>query len=507
MGNRELDRRSFLGLTLSGALAATVRAAPASAAAGEIVRMDALALAGLIRARKLSCVEAMTAYLDHIEKLNPAVNAIVALQERGALIEQARAGDEALRRGDAVGPLHGLPHAVKDLAPVKGIRTTFGSPIFKDFVPEADSLMVARLRRAGAIFIGKTNSPEFGFGSHTFNPVYGTTRNAYDQKVSAGGSSGGAGVGLALRMLPLADGSDYGGSLRNPAGWNNVYGFRPSIGVVPNDGKEQWLPSMGVSGPMARNPADLALLLSVQAGYDRKVPLSADAPAWPARLDRDFKGARIAWLGDFKGSAPTEPEVISVCRAALKSFETIGCVVEDAVPDYSADAVWQAFIQLRGWQQGGNMLAHYKDPAKRALLKPEAIWEIETGLKLSAFDISAASQLRSDWYRAVDRLFEHYDFLLAPTAQLFPFDAEWRWPKEVAGTGMATYHEWMKGVCLITMSGCPSLAAPAGFSAAGLPIGLQIIAPNRQELAALQLAHAYHKETRWSEKRLSPLLA
>ena len=508
----EIDRRSFLGLSLSG-LAGLAAARPEPVAAAypnDIVGLDARSLVGLIRTRKLSCVEVMAAHLDHIERLNPSVNAIVALQDREELFGQAHAKDDALTRGDAVGPLHGLPHAVKDLQPVKGIRTTFGSPIFKDFVPSEDSLMVGRLRRAGVIFIGKTNSPEFGLGSHTFNPVYGATKNAYDQSRTAGGSSGGAAVSLALRMLPLADGSDYGGSLRNPAGWNNVFGFRTSIGLVPNDGREVWLPSMGVSGPMARNPADLALLLSVQAGYDRKVPLSIDAgdpSRWLSDLDKDFKGARIAWAGNFHGATPYGPEVQSVCQEALKAFESLGCVVEEAVPDYSADAVWNAFIQLRAWQQGGNLLPHYKDPAKRALLKPEAIYEIETGLKLSAFDITAASQIRSDWSKATDRLFERYDFLLVPTAQLFPFDISWRWPAEIAGTPMATYHEWMKAVCLITMTGCPALAVPAGFSQAGLPIGLQIVAPNRKDLAALQLANAYHKATGWTEKRPPPLLA
>src|SRR5215831_20088182 len=242
----------------------------------DIVMMDAGALAGAIRARKVSCVEVMTAYLDHIDKLNPKVNAIVALQERADLIAQAREKDAELARGEPVGPFHGFPFAVKDLAPVKGIRMTMGSPILKDNVPAADGAMAARVRQAGVIFIGKTNTPEFGLGSHTFNPVYGITRNAYDPSRSAGGSSGGAAVALALRMLPLADGSDYAGSLRNPAGCNNVFGFRTSIGRVPVDGRDVWLPSIGVQGPMARNVPDLAMLLSVQAGFDPRAPLSMD---------------------------------------------------------------------------------------------------------------------------------------------------------------------------------------------------------------------------------------
>jgi amidase len=481
---------------------------PAAGRASNIVMMDAITLAGTIRARQASCVEVMTAYLDHIERLNPQVNAIVALQERAGLLAQARERDAQLARGEVMGPLHGFPHAVKDLAPVKGMRLTMGSPIFKDFVAPADSVMVERLRKAGAIIIGKTNTPEFGLGSNTYNPVYGITRNAYDQSRSAGGSSGGAAVGLALRMLPLADGSDYGGSLRNPAGWNNVFGFRTSYGRVPADGRDAWLPSMGVLGPMARNVADLAMLLSVQAGYDERVPMSMDASAaiFQGPLEKNFKGARIAWAGDFKGYLPFEGGVLDVCKRALKTFEAMACVVEEAQPDYSIDAVWRAWLKLRAWQNGGTLLPYYNDPAKRAMLKPEAVFEVESGLKLSAFDITAASLVRTEWYQAVRRFFEKYDFLIAPTAQVFPFDANLHWPKEIAGRKMETYHEWMKGTLPITMSGCPALAAPAGFNDEGLPIGIQIVARNHAELSCLQLAHAYDAATNWVSKRLPPLL-
>jgi amidase len=483
---------------------------PPSAAArtSDLVMMDGLTLAGTIRARQVSCVEVMTAYLDHIERLNPQVNAIVALQDRAALLAQARERDTQLARGELMGPLHGFPYAVKDLAPVKGMRTTMGSPILKDFIAPADSVMVERLRKAGAIIIGKTNTPEFGLGSNTYNPVYGITRNAYDQSRSAGGSSGGAAVALALRMLPVADGSDYGGSLRNPAGWNNVFGFRTSYGRVPADGRDAWLPSMGVLGPMARNVADLAMLLAVQSGYDDRVPMSMNAnPAiFQGPLERNFKGARIAWAGDCNGYLPYEPGVLDVCKDALKTFEAMGCVVEEAQPDYSIDAVWRAWLKLRAWQNGGTLLPYYNDPAKRALLKPEAIFEVESGLKLSAFDITAASLVRTEWYQAVRRFFEKYDFLIAPTAQVFAFDANMHWPQEIAGRKMETYHEWMKGVLPVTMAGCPALAAPAGFSDQGLPMGIQIVAPNHAELSCLQLAHAYDAATNWVSKRLPPLL-
>jgi amidase len=272
----DLNRRSVLGIASGAVIAAAgssnVQPAAASAATSDIVMMDAIALGSAIHSRQLCCSEVMNAYLDHIEKLNPKVNAIVALQDREKLLALAKERDVQLARGESMGPLHGFPHAVKDLQPTKGIRTTQGSPILKDFVPAADSLMVDRLRKAGAIIIGKTNTPEFGLGSHTYNPVYGITRNAYDQSCSTGGSSGGAAVALALRMLAIADGSDYGGSLRNPAGWNNVIGFRTSIGRVPIDARDVWLPSISVTGPMARNISDLALLLSVQAGFGPRAP-------------------------------------------------------------------------------------------------------------------------------------------------------------------------------------------------------------------------------------------
>ena len=291
------------------------------------------------------------------------MNAIVALQDRANLLLQAREHDVQLARGELMGPLHGFPFAVKDLVPVRGIRMTMGSPILKDFVPPADSVMVERLRKAGAIFIGKTNTPEFGLGSHTYNPVYGATCNAYDQSRSAGGSSGGAAAALALRMLPIADGSDHAGSLRNPAGWNNLFGFRTSFGRVPADGRDAWLPSMGVLGPMARNVPDLAMLLSVQAGYDARVPLSVsdDGSVFAGPLDIDLRGKRIAWVGDFNGYVPYEPGVLDICKRALKTFEQLGCVVEEVLPDFPIDTVWRAWLRLRAWQNGGTLLPYYQD--------------------------------------------------------------------------------------------------------------------------------------------------
>lgn len=507
-----ISRRTVLGLAAATSVNAVAQGAPdpiaAVSHAHDLVMMDATGLANAIHTRQASCVEVMTAYLDHIEKLNPKVNAIVALQDRGELLAQARERDAQLTRGESMGPLHGFPHAVKDLQAVKGIRTTMGSPILKDFVPTADSLMVARLRKAGAIFIGKTNTPEFGLGSHTFNPVYGITRNPYNLSRSAGGSSGGAAVSLALRMVPVADGTDYGGSLRNPAGWNGVFGFRTSIGRVPTDALDSWLPSMGVAGPLARNVTDLAMLLSVQAGFDAQAPLSLESETsiFRSRLDRDLKGKRIAWGADFNGHTPCEPSVLGVCAKAVRTFESLGCVVEEATPDFDVDAVWQAFVRLRGWQQGVSLLGYYNNPAQRSLLKPEAVYEVETGLRQSAYDITAASVVRTQWYETVRRFFDHYDYLVLPTAQVFPFNVEEHWPREIRGTTMQTYHEWMKGAVLITMAGCPALAVPAGFSDQGLPMGIQLIGPIRSELDCLRLAFAYEAAIDPASRRFPNLL-
>ncbi|HEY2358532.1 MAG TPA: amidase [Phenylobacterium sp.] len=496
-------RRAVMGVASGAALA--LATSEATAAATEITDMGGAALAAAIRAKRISAREAMTACLDRVDAVNPAINAVVSIPPREALMAEAAAADERQAKGETLPPLHGLPHAVKDLQAVKGLRFTQGSPIYKDRIAAADSLMVERLRNAGVIFLGKTNTPEFGLGSHTFNPVFGATHNPYDLTRSAGGSSGGAAAVLAARMLPLADGSDYGGSLRNPAGWNNVFGFRTGYGVAPATGPEVWLTGMGVQGPMARSVEDLALLLSVQAGYDPRSPLSlpGDGAVYRQNLDAPVKGRRIGWLGDFSGAVPHEPEVLEVCLTALKAFEALGCVVEDAKIDAAVEPAWQAMIKLRGWQQSAGFIADYRDPARRALLKREAIYEAEIGLALGAFDITAASEARTTWSMAVRKLFGRYDYLVLPSSQVFPFPVEERWPKTVAGRTMRTYHEWMQSALLVTLSGCPALVAPAGFDARGLPIGLQIVGPNRGEVACLQLARAYEAATNWTRKQPS----
>jgi amidase len=405
--------------------------------------------------------------------------------------------------------MHGFPHAVKDLEPTRGIRTTMGSPLFKNFVPREDSIMVERIRSAGAIIIGKTNVPEFGLGSQAYNPVFGTTLNAYDQSKTSGGSSGGAAVALALRMLPVADGSDNGGSLRNPAVWNNVFGLRTSFGRVPSLYNEVFIPTISVHGPMARTVPDLAMLLSVIAGYDARTPLSIreDPAEFTRPLAHDFNATRIGWVGDFGGHIPFDPGVLDLCENALKVFESLGCVVETAVPDYPLEPVWNSWRKIRSWQIAAMLHVAYADPARRALMKPELQWEIDNGLKATAFEIVEANVVRTAWYQAVRRFFEKYDFMIAPAGQVFPFDASIHWPKEVGGVSMDTYHRWMQVMIPISMSGCPALGATAGFNERGLPMGIQIVAPNHCELACMQLAHAYEQSTNWATKRLPPLLS
>ena len=473
-----------------------------------IVAANGGRLSTLIHARDVSCREVMIAYLDRIDAVNPAVNAIVARQPRETLLAQADERDRQLARGESCGWMHGFPLAVKDLAQTAGIVTTLGSPIFRGHVPVADSLVVERMRRAGAIIIGKTNTPEFGLGSNTYNTVYGTTLNPYDPTRSAGGSSGGAAVALALRMLPVADGSDMGGSLRNPAGWNNVYGFRPSFGRVPKLPEfDLFGQQLGVEGPMARTAADLARLLAIQAGPDARAPLSLlEDPAFFADpLKSPAHGLRIGWLGSLDGHLALEPGIVEVCGDALKTLESLGCVVEPTSLGFDPERLWQAWITLRSMLAGGALSAHYQDPKRRDLLKPEAIWEVEQGLTRTAHDIYRASVARSDWYRAALALFEGFDFLALPSAQLFPFDLHSRWPAEIAGRTMDTYHRWMEVVVPATMAGLPAVSVPAGFGGAlGLPIGLQLIGRPRADHAVLQLAHAYDQATDWVRRAPPP---
>ncbi|HYL95817.1 MAG TPA: amidase [Terriglobales bacterium] len=472
-----------------------------------VVMMTAGELSHAIRARQVSCQEVMTAYLAHIEALNPKVNAIVSLQPREALMKQAAERDAELARGQYRGWMHGFPHAVKDLAATRGIRTTWGSPLL-DTVPDYDSIFVERLRRAGVIILGKTNAPEFGLGSQSYNPVFGTTLNAYDQSKCAGGSSGGAAVSLALRMVPVADGSDMMGSLRNPAAFNNVIGFRTSFGRVPSGGEELFLEQLSVNGPMGRTVSDVAMLLSVMAGPDPRAPLSLeqDPAIFAEPLKRDFKGTRLAWLGDLGGHLQFEPGIADLCRASFKAFEAAGCAVEEAQPEYSADRMWDTWVTLRHWLTAGDLLELYQDVSKRNLMKPEAQWEVEAGLRLSAVHVYNASRARSEWYVAMQKLFHKYDYLLLPSAQVFPFDATVHWPKSINGVAMDTYHRWMEVVVPASLLGFPTINVPVGFNQHDLPMGMQIIGRHNADLAVLQMAYAYEQATDWVRAHLPALL-
>lgn len=476
----------------------------------DIVAMDAVGLSAAIHRRDVSCAEVLNAYLAQIDRLNPVVNAIVAMPERESLQTQAKERDEQLARKQSMGPLHGIPQAPKDIAPLAGLVTTNGSPIFAGQVTKVDSAANARVRASGALFIGRTNSPEFGLGAHTYNRVYGTTRNAFDPAHSAGGSSGGAGVALALRMLPVADGSDMMGSLRVPAAFNNVFGFRPSVGCVPHGpGDEVFFQQFSVTGPMARNVPDLAMLLGVQAGFDPRLPLTRrqdDPRQFAQPLEREMRGVRIGWLGDLGGHLPMDPELLTLTQRSLDHFKAIGCSVDMVQPSFDFEQLWRAWITLRSFTFAGGHAQHYHDTARRSQLKPEAIWEIERGLALTGTEVFDSARVRTAWYQELVRLFEQFDFLVMPTTQIFPFEAELHWPKDVAGKPMDTYHRWMQSVIPVTMTGLPTLGAPAGFSAAGLPAGIQIIGPTQTDFSVLQVGHAYDLASQHSLKQ-SPLLA
>jgi amidase len=453
--------------------------------------LQATELARLIRARQVSCLEVMQAHLAQIERLNPLANAIVTLLPERALAA-ARAADEALVRGEPIGALHGLPVAHKDLANTAGVRTTQGSPIYADFVPDNDEIVVERLRHGGAIMLGKTNTPEFGAGSQTFNPVFGATRNPYDLAKTCGGSSGGAAVSLACGMVPLADGSDSGGSLRNPAGYCNVVGLRPSPGRVPSESARHAWSTLSVDGMMARTAADVALALSAVAGPDARSPISLAEPGsvFAQPLERDFRGVRVAWLGDIPG-VPVDRRVRAVLDAQRGTFEALGCVVEDATPDFSgAD---EAFKTLRafGYALG---LGDVVD-AHPGLVKDTVVWNVEQGRKLTGADVGRAERLRTELYHRVRRFMERYEFLLLPVSQVPPFDINQPYVTEIEGVALETYIDWMRSCYYISIPSLPAASVPGGFTAEGLPVGLQIVGRPRADFAVLQLAHAFEQAT------------
>lgn len=451
-------------------------------------------LSRAIHLRQVSCQEVMQATLERIARLNPQSNAIVSLQNPELLMAQARERDAQLARGESMGWMHGMPQAVKDLSNVAGLRTTLGSPLMKDFVASEDGLMAKRMKAAGAIVIGKTNTPEFGLGSHTFNEVFGPTRNAWNQDKSAGGSSGGAAVALAQRLLPVADGSDFMGSLRNPAGWNHVFGMRPSQGRVPmSPAQDVFIAQLGTEGPMGRHVRDMAMLLSVQAGANPANPLSLtdDAAQFAGALDSDPKGQRIGWLGDLQGYLPMESGILQICQASLNSFSGMGCTVDEARLGMPPEQIWQAWLVWRQALMGPRIAPFLVNPTNRALIKPEALWEHDQSLNLKGSQLMAASASRTRFYLSMLALFEKFDVLAIPVSQVWPFDLGLRWPPSVAGRSMDTYHRWMEVVIYATFAGLPSISVPAGFGENGLPMGLALIGKPQGDLALLKLAHAY----------------
>jgi amidase len=468
--------------------------------APQICFLTAIELVRLMRARELSAQEVMEAHLAQIERVNPKVNAIVTLTAEQAM-DQARAADDALARGDEVGPLVGLPVAHKDLFPTGGIRTTFGSVVYEDFVPDHDALIVERLKKAGAISVGKTNTPEFGAGSQTFNEVFGETLNPYDTSKTCGGSSGGAAVALACGMVPVADGSDMGGSLRNPASYCNVVGFRPSPGRVPSwPDPTPWL-ALPVDGPMARTVDDAALMLSAIAGPDPRCPLSVSEPGsrFMRSLKRDFGDVRVAWSRDL-GGLPMDPRVTAVLESQLHVFESLGCAVEDVEPDF-ADAD-EIFKVLRAWRYElayGELLEGHRDE-----LKDTVVWNIEEGMRLSGPQIGWAERKRTELYHRMRVFMESYEFLVSPVSQVPPFDVRRRYVTEIDGERMQTYIDWMKSCYYVTVTGLPAISVPCGFTPEGLPVGVQIVGRYRDEFGVLQLAHAFEGVTHHGERR-SPL--
>ncbi len=455
-------------------------------------------LARMMRTREVSAREVMRAHLEQIGRLNPRLNAIVAKLDDDRCLALADQADRLLERGEPVGPLHGLPWAFKDLEDAAGFPATRGSPIFREFVPTADTLIVERIRRAGALPIGKTNVPEFGMGSHSFNSIYGTTLNPYDTTKTAGGSSGGAGAALAAGMLPLADGSDLGGSLRNPANFNNIVALRPSVGLVP--AAPSTLPLFGflVKGPMARSVADTAFLLSVIAGADQRdlscYPCNPAAFALP--LERDFGGVRVAWCPDL-GGLPLDRRVRAVLNAQRATFEQLGCIVEDACPDLrDAEEIFMTLRSWRSWILYAPLLERHRHE-----MKPEAIWEIERGSELNSADVARAMLRHGELLERVRNFGERYDYLACAVNQVPPFDAEIDWPKEIEGVPMEHYVAWMRSASWITTTYCPAISVPAGFTPEGLPVGIQLAGRFRDDLGVLQLAYAFEQATCFGDRR------
>lgn len=495
MGESYLTRREVLAAM--AAIPFLQRSLKADSNPTDICFMSAVGMAALIRAKKLSAREALAAHLKQIERVNPKVNAIVTLAAEKAADAAAKA-DELQAHNQKLGQLHGLPVAHKDLFETRGIRTTFGSLLYKDYIPAEDDLVVERIARAGAITIGKTNTPEFGAGSQTFNKVFGATRNPYDLEKTCGGSSGGAAVALACGLTAVASGSDTGGSLRNPAAFCNVVGFRPSIGRVPNPKAAFAWSTLSTSGCLARSVADLAFVLSTLAGPDPCAPLSIDEPGehFAQPLDRSFKQVRVAWFKDL-GGVPFDARVRAVVDGHRQTFESLGCSVEQAEPDFAPAEV--SFRILRAWSSAatyGERLRQHPDAFKDTLKG-----EIEEGLRLSGSDLARAETAHAQLWRSFQAFLEKYEYFVLPTTQLPPFDVTTEYPAEIAGVKFSSYIDWMKSCWYISATGNPAASVPAGFTPEGLPVGVQIVGRNKQDFAVLQMARAFEQATGFGKKR------
>jgi amidase len=461
----------------------------------DLAFLSASELVARMRTKLLSARDVMAAHLAQIERVNPKVNAIVTLVAERAMADAAKA-DELAARGGPLGALHGLPVAHKDLIDTAGIRTTRGSPFFRDHVPTRDSVLVTRIRAAGAVTVGKTNTPEHGAGSQTFNPIFGPTRNPYDLARTCGGSSGGAAVALACGMVPIADGSDTGGSLRNPAAFCNVVGFRPSPGRVPRD-SASWSP-LSVNGPMARSVEDVALFLSAIAGPDRAGPLwiEEDGARFRTPLGRSFKGVRVAWWRGL-GGIPFEADIRRVVDSNRRVFETLGCIVEEAEPDFAG--VDEAFPTLR---YAGNHPQYAPMVRERPEWVKDTIkFEVAEAEKRTAADVGRALARQSSMYDQSRQFFEKYEYFVLPVTQVVPFDVKVPYPTDIAGTTMATYIDWMRSCWYVTFMANPAISVPAGFTASGLPVGIQIVGRHRDDWSVLQLAHAFEQATKHGARR------
>jgi amidase len=460
---------------------------------------DAVALAGMLRRREVSAREVVAAHIERVEAVDGLVNALVTRSFETALASAARA-DESASRGAELGLLHGLPVAHKDLTDTAGVRTTYGSPLFSGHVPDRDALVVSRMAGAGAISLGKTNTPEFGTGSHTVNRVFGATHNPFDATRSAGGSSGGAAAALAARMICLADGTDLGGSLRNPASFCNVVGLRPSPGRVPSWPLADAAEMFAVDGPMARTVADVALLLSVMSGPDPRVPMALDAPppvlAEPAQvsalLEREMRGVRVAWSADL--GLPVDPEVRAVLAGARQALVDLGCDVVDGCADLAgADEVFRTWRAFRYMTLLGPLYREH--PGQ---LGASVAWNIERGMELTAADLSRATLLRTALAESLTAFFADVEFLACPATQVAPFDVGLDWVHEIDGVPQETYLDWMASAYLISATGLPAISVPAGFTTGGLPVGLQLVGRRRADWPLLAAARAFEAATSYA---------